>query len=62
VTVGTFAPSASIINAVKTHPGIRQLGNPDEIASSLEFGDICSRIIVTSDYEGRIRVFVRGLC
>jgi WD40 repeat protein len=63
VTNAIFAPTNCIRYLIQSLLNISNDGNEkkDQILSSLDYNEMCTKIIATADYEGNIRIFVNGL-
>ena len=76
-TVSVFAPSKSIETVIRKHPRINSMLNShkstmntnpnvynaefEKYVTNMDVDDLCTRIIVTADCEGRILVILRGI-
>jgi WD40 repeat protein len=60
-TVSIFCPSRSIENIIMTHPRLTSLVNHDDVELNLDHHDLCTRLIATSDYDGRMTFYLRGV-
>lgn len=59
--IGIFCPSRSVEHMIINHPKLMSMPYYDDIVAQLDCTDLCSRLIVTADGQGRISVFLRGL-
>lgn len=63
-TATAFAPALSFESIVREHPKVLLLPNYETIRHDLAVygrNDMCTRIMVTADMEGRLTVLVRGV-
>lgn len=62
-TAALFAPADSLLHIVQSHPRFGDRSDRADMVRQLiaDRSDLCTRAILSADYEGRLKVFVRDL-